>query len=127
MQGNERHDDSRHRDEVSDTYRAAARLQVYSVWAAGIGVLLAVSVLGAMLIGWMDASDGVTWLGFALLSALVLWRAVTRYGPLARIYDDEPRASKTVSIAAKARSYARRDSASRPSSESPRPSSISIF
>ena len=33
----------------------------------------------------------------------MLWRAVTRYGPLARAYDEEPRASKEISIAAKAR------------------------
>lgn len=45
----------------------------------------------------------VLWFGFALVSLLVLWRAIVRYGPLARIYDDEPRASKEVSIAAKAR------------------------
>ena len=43
------------------------------------------------------------WIAFFALGALVLWRAVTRYGPLARRYDDEPRASKEVSIAAKAR------------------------
>ena len=43
------------------------------------------------------------WIAFFFLGALVLWRAVTRYGPLARSYDDEPRASKEISIAAKAR------------------------
>ncbi|MEO1491755.1 MAG: hypothetical protein AAFV19_06340 [Pseudomonadota bacterium] len=43
------------------------------------------------------------WIAFALVGALVLWRAFTRYGPLARVYEDEPRASKEISIAAKAR------------------------
>lgn len=43
------------------------------------------------------------WIAFFFLGALVLWRAFTRYGPLARIYEDEPRASKEISIAAKAR------------------------
>ena len=43
------------------------------------------------------------WIAFGFLGALVLWRAVTRYGPLARAYDEEPRASKEISIAAKAR------------------------
>lgn len=77
-----RHDEGYYREEVSDTYRAAARLQVYAVWAAGVGVLLAVSVLGAMLIGWMDASDGFTWLGFALLTGIVA---------AARFYSDATR------------------------------------
>ena len=58
-------------EEVRDTYRAAARLRVYAVWSAWVGVLLAVGVIGAMLIGWMDASDGFTWLGFALLTGIV--------------------------------------------------------
>ena len=45
----------------------------------------------------------VLWIAFACVSLLVLWRGVTRYGPLARVYDDEPGASKEVSIDAKAR------------------------
>ncbi len=45
----------------------------------------------------------VLWIGFAVVGGLVLWRALVRYGPLARMYRDEPRASKTVSINAKAR------------------------
>jgi hypothetical protein len=65
------HDDDYFRDEVTETYRAAARLRVYAVWAALVGVLLVVGVVGAMLIGWMDTSDGFTWLGFALLTGLV--------------------------------------------------------
>ena len=65
------HDEKYFREEVADTYRASARLRVYSAWAAGFGVLLAVAVVGAMLIGWMDASDGFTWLGFALLTGIV--------------------------------------------------------
>ena len=65
------HDEEFFREEVSDTYRASARLRVYSAWSAGCGVLLAVGVVGAMLIGWMDASDGFTWLGFALLTGIV--------------------------------------------------------
>lgn len=43
------------------------------------------------------------WIGFFAVGALVLWRAVVRYGPLARLYSDEPQAAKTVSISAKAR------------------------
>ena len=43
------------------------------------------------------------WIAFAFLGALVLWRAMTRYGPLVRVYEDEPMASKEVSIDAKAR------------------------
>lgn len=43
------------------------------------------------------------WIAFGLLGALVLWRAVTRYGPLDRIYEDQPHAAKEVSIDAKAR------------------------
>jgi len=43
------------------------------------------------------------WLGFGVVAALILWRAVTRYGPLARVNEDEPQAAKTVSIDAKAR------------------------
>ena len=65
------HDDEFFEDEVRDTYRAAARLRVYAVWSAWVGVLLVVGVIGAMLIGWMDASDGFTWLGFALLTGIV--------------------------------------------------------
>lgn len=43
------------------------------------------------------------WIGFVAVAALVLWRAIVRYGPLERVYSDEPQASKTVSISAKAR------------------------
>jgi len=76
------HDDEFFEDEVRDTYRAAARLQVYAVWSAWVGVLLGVGVIGAMLIGWMDASDGFTWLGFALLTGIVA---------AARFYSDATR------------------------------------
>jgi len=76
------HDDEFFEDEVRDTYRAAARLQVYAVWSAWVGVLLVVGVIGAMLIGWMDASDGFTWLGFALLTGIVA---------AARFYSDATR------------------------------------
>jgi hypothetical protein len=65
------HEEQYFRHEVTDTYRASARLRVYSAWSAGLGVLLAVGVVGAMIIGWMDASDGFTWLGFALLTGIV--------------------------------------------------------
>ena len=65
------HDQQFFREEVTDTYRASARLRMYSAWSAGFGVLLAVGVVGAMLIGWMDASDGFAWLGFALLTGIV--------------------------------------------------------
>jgi hypothetical protein len=60
-----------HREEVGAAYRAAARLGLYAAWAGAFGIVLAVGVAGAMLIGWMSASDGLTWLGFALLTALV--------------------------------------------------------
>jgi hypothetical protein len=43
------------------------------------------------------------WIGFVAMGALVLWRAIVRYGPLTRFYADEPQAAKTVSIWAKAR------------------------
>ncbi len=43
------------------------------------------------------------WIGFALLSALFLWRAWVRYGPIIRLFEDQPRASKTNSIDATAR------------------------
>ena len=76
------HDDEFFEDEVRDTYRAAARLRVYAVWSAWVGVLLVVGVIGAMLIGWMDASDGFTWLGFALLTGIVA---------AARFYSDATR------------------------------------
>ena len=45
----------------------------------------------------------MVWIGFAAVGALVLWRALTRYGPVARLYEDAPRAAKEVSINAKAR------------------------
>ena len=78
----DRRDDAFFRDEVTGTYRAAARLKVYAVWSAWVGVLLTVGVIGAMLIGWMDASDGFTWLGFALLTGIVA---------AARFYSDATR------------------------------------
>jgi hypothetical protein len=43
------------------------------------------------------------WIAFLFVGALVMWRAFVRYGPLARVYEEEPRASKEISIAAKAR------------------------
>lgn len=43
------------------------------------------------------------WIGFAAVAGLVTWRAFVRYGPLARLYSEEPGATKTLSIAAKAR------------------------
>ena len=43
------------------------------------------------------------WISFFALGGLVLWRAIVRYGPLARVFSDEPQAAKTVSISAKAR------------------------
>lgn len=45
----------------------------------------------------------MVWIAFAAVAALVLWRALTRYGPVARFYQDAPRAAKEVSINAKAR------------------------
>jgi|GEM_PF-587007 len=46
---------------------------------------------------------GYLWAAFAVLAALVLWRASVRYGPALRRFDDGPGAAKAVSIAAKAR------------------------
>ena len=43
------------------------------------------------------------WVAFICLGALVLWRAVVRFGPVARAIEDQPRASKEISIDAKAR------------------------
>ena len=54
----------------------------------------------ARLFAWPFA---MVWIGFALVALLVLWRALTRYGPVAHPYEDAPRASKEVSIDAKAR------------------------
>jgi hypothetical protein len=45
----------------------------------------------------------VLWAGFAILSALLLWHAWVRYGPIIHLFDDRPRASKTGSIEATAR------------------------
>ncbi|MEM9139593.1 MAG: hypothetical protein AAGB15_07145 [Pseudomonadota bacterium] len=43
------------------------------------------------------------WIAFAIVGGLVLWRAVTRYGPLAPELAEEPLAAKTTAIDAKAR------------------------
>lgn len=43
------------------------------------------------------------WIAFGLLGLLVLWRSIVRAGPLARIFEDNPTASKEVAIDAKAR------------------------
>lgn len=45
----------------------------------------------------------VLWAAFAVLSAVFLWRAWVRYGPIVRFYEDNPRASKAASIDATAR------------------------
>ncbi|MEM7058781.1 MAG: hypothetical protein AAF557_14415 [Pseudomonadota bacterium] len=45
----------------------------------------------------------VIWITFLALAGLVLWRAVTRYGPPAPLTEEEPLAAKTTSIDAKAR------------------------
>lgn len=45
----------------------------------------------------------VLWAAFAVLSALFLWRAWVRYGPIIRLFEDNPRASKAGSIDATAR------------------------
>ena len=43
------------------------------------------------------------WVAFICVGALVLWRAVTRFGPVARTGEEQPLASKEISIDAKAR------------------------
>lgn len=45
----------------------------------------------------------IVWAGFAIVSALFLWHAWVRYGPVVRLFEDRPRASKTGSIDATAR------------------------
>jgi hypothetical protein len=74
--------EQRHRDEVAAAYRASARLKLYAAWAAAFGVVVVVAVLGAMMIGWISVSDGLTWLGIAMLFALV---------PAANFYSDATR------------------------------------
>lgn len=55
----------------------------------------------ARLFGW---PFGAVWIAFGALAALVLWRALVRYGPVEGGDDDGPhRASREVSIDAKAR------------------------
>jgi hypothetical protein len=72
----------RHRDEVTAAYQASARLRLYAAWASAFGAVVVIAVLGAMLIGWMSVSDGLTWLGIAMLFALV---------PAANFYSDATR------------------------------------
>lgn len=74
--------DQRHRDEVVATYRAADRLRLYSVLSALLGLVLAVTFVGAVLIGWIDPIEGVTWVAISLLVALA---------PAAKFYADAMR------------------------------------
>jgi hypothetical protein len=74
--------DELHRQQVTDAYRASVRLRLYAVWAAAFGIVVMIAVLGAMLIGWLSISDGLTWFGFAVLAALV---------PAANFYSDAAR------------------------------------
>jgi hypothetical protein len=71
-----------HREQVTDAYRSSVRLRLYAVWAAAFGIVVMIAVLGAMLIGWLSISDGLTWFGFAVLAALV---------PAANFYSDAAR------------------------------------
>jgi hypothetical protein len=71
-----------HRQQVTDAYRSSVRLRLYAVWAAAFGIVVMIAVLGAMLIGWLSISDGLTWFGFAVLAALV---------PAANFYSDAAR------------------------------------
>ena len=75
-------DERRHRQQVTDAYRASVRLRLYASWAAAFGVAVMVAVLGAMLIGWLSFSDGLSWFGVAALVALV---------PAANFYSDAAR------------------------------------
>lgn len=75
-------DERRHRQQVSDAYRASVRLRLYATWAMAFGVVVVVAVLGAMLIGWLSVSDGLTWFGLAVLAAMV---------PAANFYSDAAR------------------------------------
>lgn len=43
------------------------------------------------------------WIGLALVAGVFLWRASVRYGPIIRLFEDQPVASKTSSIDATAR------------------------
>ena len=72
----------RHRDEVVEAYKSADRLRLYSLLAGLLGIVLVVSVIGAMIIGWLDYSDGLSWLGLTILLALV---------PAAKFYSDATR------------------------------------
>jgi hypothetical protein len=74
--------------------------EVLTVAPAGTEGAAADADDGARIFAWPFA---MVWMGFAAIAALVLWRALTRYGPVARLYEDAPRASKEVSIDAKAR------------------------
>ena len=80
--------DELHRQQVTDAYRSSVRLRLYAMWAAAFGVVVMIAVLGAMLIGWLSISDGLTWFGLAVLVALV---------PAANFYSDAART--TVSAA----------------------------
>ena len=71
-----------HCQQVTDAYRASVRLRLYAVWAAAFGLVVMIGVLGAMLIGWLSVSEGLTWFGFAGLAALV---------PAANFYSDAAR------------------------------------
>jgi hypothetical protein len=97
---------------------AEAALRIVQQLAAGRPVVLDLSdeVLAVQPSGPDDAREGwrrwsrlfawpfvMVWIGFLAVAALVLWRALTRYGPVARLHEDAPRASKEVSIDAKAR------------------------
>lgn len=72
----------RDRREVIDSFRAAARLKLYGVWAAAFGAVLVIGAIGAMLIGWLGVVDGIAWVAIAILVAIV---------PAAKFYDDSVR------------------------------------
>ena len=79
---NESDNEQLHREQVTDAYRASVRLRLYAAWAAAFGIVVMIAVLGAMLIGWLSISDGLTWFGLAVLAALV---------PAANFYSDAAR------------------------------------
>jgi hypothetical protein len=77
-----------HRQQVTDAYRSSVRLRLYAMWAAAFGVVVMIAVLGAMLIGWLSVSEGLTWFGLAVLTALV---------PAANFYSDAARTTVSAS------------------------------
>ncbi|MGI9623287.1 MAG: hypothetical protein ACR2PK_10660 [Acidimicrobiales bacterium] len=72
----------RHAADVRRAYVAAQRARLYSALTAYVGGVLVVSVIGAMIIGWLGLDDGVIALAFTILVVFV---------PAAKFYSDSLR------------------------------------